>query len=209
MLQGLHSRLVHLGVEQGDRLKELSTANTRLGAWPRRTTDSHKVLTELLAAWPDDDSDAIARSFSRRRRIRDALGELNEHARANLKAGVQHAAIGVEVRGHLSALEGRLTAAQAEQPLTKDWISSLEQEGAGADQAAHRAAATPHADTPAAAPATDRGAAERAPRGSAKVRVDPSDPDAISSFLAQARSALSEQGGKSINVVLTREEDAE
>ena len=26
--------------------------------------------------------------------IRDALGELNEHARANLKAGVQHAAIG-------------------------------------------------------------------------------------------------------------------
>ena len=42
-----------------------------------------------------------------------------------------------------------------------------------------------------------------------KVRVDPNDADAISSFLAQARKALSEQGGKSINVVLAREEDAE
>ena len=42
-----------------------------------------------------------------------------------------------------------------------------------------------------------------------KVRLDSNDADAISSFLAQARKALSEQGGKRINVVLTREEDSE
>ena len=71
VLQGLHSRLVHLGVEQGDRLTELSTANTRLGALAQTTTDSHKVLAELLAAWPDD-------SFGRDSLDRPAGGDASE-----------------------------------------------------------------------------------------------------------------------------------
>ena len=58
--------------------------------------------------------------------IRDALGELNEHARANLaRRGFGHAAVGAEVRAIISsALDGRLAAAQAEQPLTRDWVST-------------------------------------------------------------------------------------
>lgn len=209
VLQALHSRLVHLDVEKGDRLTELSTANTRLGAVAQTTADSHKVLAELLAAWPDDNSDAIRSVVQQADTIRDALGELNEHARANLKAGVQHAAVGVEVRGHLSALEGRLTAAQAEQPLTKDWISSWNKKAQELikrliEQPQHQ---TPTPPQPSQPPIV---APPSAPRVVLlKVRVDPNDADAISSFLAQARRALSEQSGKSINVVLTREEDGE
>jgi hypothetical protein len=206
VLQGLHSRLVHLGVEQGDRLTELSTANTRLGAVAQATTDSHKVLSELLAGWTDDNSDAIRSIVQQAETIRDALGELNEHARAHLKAGVQHAAIGVEVRGHLSALEGRLAAAQAEQPLTKEWISTWNKK---AQELIKRLIEQPQPPTPPEPPQPPI-VAPSAPRVVLlKVRVDPSDADAISSFLAQARKALSDQSGKSINVVLTREEDAE
>ncbi|MBL0197145.1 MAG: hypothetical protein IPQ09_23535 [Myxococcales bacterium] len=165
VLQGLHSRLVHLGVEQGDRLKELSTANTRLGAMAQATTDSHKVLAELLAAWPDDNSDAIRSIVQQAETIRDALGELNEHARANLKAGVQHVAIGTEVRGHLSALEGRMAAAQAEQPLTKDWISTWNKK---AQELIKRLIEQPQppADTSAAAPGRSQPRRAPRPRGS-------------------------------------------
>jgi len=59
VLQGLHERLVHLGVTAGDRLKEVATANTRLAALGQATADSYKVLTELLAVWPDDASDPM------------------------------------------------------------------------------------------------------------------------------------------------------
>jgi len=206
VLQGLHSRLVHLGVEAGDRLKELSTANTRLGAVAQTTTDSHKVLAELLAAWPDDSSDAIRSIVQQAETIRDALGELNEHGRANLKAGVQHPAVGTEVRGHLSALEGRLAAAQAEQPLTKDWVSTWNKK---AQELIKRLIEQPQPQppTPPQPPVVPPPSVPRMVL--LKVRVDPNDADAISSFLAQARKAISEQGTKTINVVLTREEDSE
>src|SRR5262245_60070968 len=90
VVQGLHARLVHLGVDQGARLTELSTANTRLAPLAQSTTDSHKVLSELLAAWPDDASDALRTIVQQAESLRDALAELNEHARTNLKAGINH-----------------------------------------------------------------------------------------------------------------------
>jgi len=207
VLQGLHSRLVHLGVEKGDRLTELSTANTRLGAVAQTTTDSHEVLAELLAAWPDDNSDPIRSIVHEAETIRDALNVLNEHARANLKVGVQHAGIGTEVRGHLGALDGRLAGAEAEQPMTKNWMANWNKKAQELIQQLIEQPQPPTATqrpqplivSPASAPSVVL----------LKVRVDPNDADAISSFLAQARKALSEQSGKSINVVLTREEDSE
>jgi hypothetical protein len=206
VLQGLYSRLVHLGVEQGDRLKELSTANTRLGAVAQATTDSHKVLTDLLAAWPDDNSDAVRSIVQQAETIRDAVGELNENARGNLKAGVQHASIGTEVRGHLGALEGRLAAAQAEQPLTKDWLATWNKK---AQELIKRLIEQPQPPRSTPPPPTPPPPPPPPHAVLLRVRVNPNDADAISSFLAQARKALSEQGTKTINVVLTREEDSE
>lgn len=205
VLQALHTRLVHLGVEQGDRLKELSTANTRLGSLAQSTTDSHKVLTELLAAWPDDASDALRTLVQQAETLRDALGELNEHARGNLKAGVNHPVIGSEVAGQLSSLDGRLAAAQAEQPLTKDWVATWNKK---AQELIKRLIEQPQppqppVGTPQPPQPPVGGGSEVTPRTVLlKKRVNPADADAISDFLAEVRKALTEQGTKPISVVL-------
>jgi hypothetical protein len=207
VLQGLHSRLVHLGVQSGDRLKELSTANTRLGPLAQNTTDTHKVLTELLAAWPDDASDALRTIVQQAESIRDALGELNGHARSNLEAGMKHPVVGTEVRGHLSALDCRIAAAQAEQPLTKDWVTTWNKK---AQELIQRLIEQP----PAQPPVGPTGGGTQppvmpppAPRSVlVKARVNPTDADSISSFLADVRKALTEQGTKPISIALVRTE---
>lgn len=211
VLQALHTRLVHLGVEQGDRLKELSTANARLGPLAQTTTDSHKVLSELLAAWPDDASDALRTIVQQAESLRDALGELNEHARANLKAGMSHPAVGAEVSGHLSALAGRLAAAQAEQPLSKDWISTWNKK---AQELIKRLIEQPQTPQP-PQPPTGGGVQPPVPPPPTpcsvlvKARVNPTDADAISAFLADVRKALTEQGTKPISVALVKTEENE
>jgi HPt (histidine-containing phosphotransfer) domain-containing protein len=68
-------------------------------------------------------SDALRAVVQQARRIRDALAELNEHARTNLKAGVHHPT-SASRSAATSAPRLRLAAAQAEQPLTKDWITT-------------------------------------------------------------------------------------
>jgi hypothetical protein len=210
VLQGLHSRLVHLGVEQGARLTELSTANMRLAPLAQSTTDSHKVLSELLVAWPDDASDALRTIVQQAESLRDALAELNEHARTNLKAGVNHPAVGTEVSGHLSALSSRLEAAQAEQPLSKDWISTWNKK---AQELIKRLIEQPQPQPP--QPPTGGGVQPPGPPPPAprsvlvKARVNPSDPDAVSSFLADVRKTLADQGTKPINIALVRTEENE
>lgn len=205
VMQGLHARLVHLGVAQGERLNELGTANTRLSALAQTTPDSHKILAELLAAWPEEATDSIRSVVQQAEAMREAIGELNDHARLNLKAGIQHPAIGTEARGHLSVLEGRLAASQAQQPLTKDWVLGWNRK---AQDLIQRLIEQPQPPSPGPQPPVPAPPALlRAVL--LKARVDPSDADAVSAFLAQARKALSEQGRKSINIVLVREEDPE
>jgi hypothetical protein len=207
VLQGLHSRLVHLGAQSGDRLKELSTANTRLGPLAQSTTDTHKVLTELLAAWPDDASDALRTIVQQAEGIRDALGELNEHARSNLEAGMKHPLVGTEVRGHLGTLDSRIAAAQAEQPLTKDWVAAWNKK---AQELIQRLIEQP----PVQPPVGPAGGGTQPPVVPPPVprsvlleaRVNPTDANAISSFLADVRKALSEQGTKPISIALVRTE---
>lgn len=219
VLQGLHARLVHLGATSGDRLAELSTANTRLGSLAHDTTDTHKVLTDLLTAWPDDASDALRAIVQQAESIRDALSELNEHARANLKAGVNHPVVGTEVRGHLSALESHLTSAQAEQPLTKDWIGTWNKQ---AQTLINRLIEQPQPSPGAGSPPPTVGAVQPTtpepvaapqvpPRGAVLLKrtVDPSDPDAISDFLGEVRKALATQGKEVIRIALVRTEESE
>jgi hypothetical protein len=206
VIQGLHSRLVNLGADQGERLKELSTANSRLAPLAEATTDSHKVLTELLAAWPDDASDALRTLVQQAENIRDALGDLSGHAITNLKAGFKHATIGNEVQEHLSALDGRLGAPQAEQPLTKDWVSTWNKKAQDLIKRLIEQAPPPQSPPLSQLPVTP---SPGPPRVIFKARLDPQDADAISTFLGQARKALAEQGNKPISVVLLREEDVE
>ncbi len=207
VLQGIHQRLVNLGADKGDRLKEIATANTRLGALAQNTTDSFKVLSDLLALWPDDAADGLRAVVQQAEAIRDALGELNDHARSSLQAGMNHSVVGVEVREHLASLDGRLTATQAEQPLTKDWVQTWNKK---AQQLIHKLIEQP-VQPPVTPPQPPLPPQPPVPPRSVllKSRVNVADADAVSRFLAQVRKALSDEGDKSINVALVREEDHE
>jgi hypothetical protein len=123
VLHGLHDRLVHLGVEGGARLAELAEASARLAPLVARTSDSYPALSDLLARWPDAPDDPLRGLVHGVEAIRDALGALNENARKNLRAGAQHPTLGERVRDHLAALDRRLAAAQAEQPLDRAWVA--------------------------------------------------------------------------------------
>ena len=200
VLQGIHQRLVNLDAE-GDRIKEIATANTRLGALALTTTDSHKVVSELLVAWPDDASDALRGLVQQAEVIRDALGEVNEHTRKSLTAGANHAVVGVEVREHLSSLEVRLAAPQSDQPLTKDWVQTWNMKAQQLILKLIEQPAPPPVQPP-RPPAACRAVL-------LKSRISVGDPDAVSRFLAQVRKVLADEGDKNINVALVREEDHE
>lgn len=222
VLQGLHLRLVHLGIDKADRLTELASANTRLGALDLATNDSFKVLSGLLAAWPDEGADPLRALVQQAESIRDALGELNEHARKNLQAGAVHSVLGSEVRDHLSALDGRLAAGQVEKPLTRDWVKTW---NGTAQQLIHRMLEQPAA--PAVAPpppvpsalAARQVAATTGPGPAAPppdptdvlctARLNPRDPDAVTKFLGDVRRALGKLGDGPVQVTLVRREDAE
>ncbi|MDC0721695.1 DUF6079 family protein [Nannocystis bainbridge] len=205
VLQALHQRLINLGIESGARLEDLAAANTRLAPLAQATTDSHKVLSELLAQWPDDPSDRLRAVVQQCEALRDALVEINEHARDALKAGANHPALGVEVSDHLAALDARIAAAEAEQPITKTWILGWNQR---AQELVHRLIAQPPI-TPKPPPPPPPQPEPTKAKILLKQRLNPGDPDAVSSFLAQVRRALANQSEASIQIVLAREEDAE
>ena len=206
VLQGLHQWLVRLGIEEGGRLKEIATANARLAPLAEATTDSFKVLTELLAFWSDDASDPLRAVVQQAVAVRDALGELNEHARTHLNAGVNHPAVGAEVRDHLGALTQRLTAAQAEQPVTLDWVKTWNRK---AQQLIQQLIEQPTPPTPEPPSRPGEPVVPRPPVSAVllEIQFDPGDPDAVTSFLAQVRNVLTAQAGHTISVVLVRRED--
>ena len=119
-----------------------------------------------------------------------------------------------DINDHLAALDGRLAAAQSEQPLSKDWISAWNKK---AQELIKRLIEQPQPPL-----ATERsvsgggGAAQPpgrptpAPRSVlAKARIDPTDATTIASFLAEVREAIAAQGAKPINVALVRIEENE
>lgn len=212
VLQGLHARLVHLGVTGGDRKEELATANARLAALERPSTDSHAVLTQLLAEWPDEPSDPLRSVVADAEAVRDVLGDLNEHARTHLAAGVHHPAIGVEVADHLAQLDARLTAAQAEQPLTKEWVRTWNQRAQALIKQLIEQPTAPTSpqppDAPSGQPIPPSPTSLPAPRVElVKRRFNPQDSDAVASFLEEVRAALAEERDATVGFVVVREED--
>jgi hypothetical protein len=201
VLQRLHDRLVKLDVDAGERLKDLSEANARLAALGQPTSDSHKVLTELLSVWPDNPADPVRSIVHEAESILAALGDLNEHARANLTAGTQHVVFGAEVHEHLGTLASRLAAAQAAQPLTREWILSWNKTA----QDLTRKLIEQPAPTPTPVPL---------PRQPArlvlcKARLNPGDAAAVAAFMKEVGSALAKAGSGSISLKLIQEEDSE
>jgi len=208
VLRALHERLVKLGIDAGARKDQLSEAHTRLAPLDERTTDSFKVLSDLLNKWPGDSSDPHRSLAAGAESLRDALSELNEHARGNLKAGVGHAEVGSDVASHLATLTDRLSAAEAEKPLTKTWIQEWNKR---AQELIKALIAQPTGPAPGVVP--ERGPQPPAPEPQppvtailAEAQLDPSNTDAVDKFLATARAAIEKLPGKT-TVRLVRGDD--
>jgi ribosomal 50S subunit-associated protein YjgA (DUF615 family) len=206
-LQTVHQMLAKLDVRGGDRLAELASANARLAPLAQTTTDSQKVLTELLAEWPDDAADTLRALVQGIDAIREALSDLNENARKNLRAGANHATLGSDVKAHLERLETRLAAAQAEQPLNKSWIQEWNK---GAQGLVHRlieAVPPPVVVTP-VVPVVPVVVPPVVPLPTLfERRLNPTDGDAVSEFIAEVRHVFSELADHDVHVALVRLED--
>jgi hypothetical protein len=123
-LMGLHERIVSLGGEKGARAQELALANQRLSPLAQTTTDSFKMLGDLLAAWPDDGGDPLRSLVQQAASIRDALSDLDEHVRSLLESGKTNPSVGPEAVDHLAQLDALLAAKQAEQPLARERVTA-------------------------------------------------------------------------------------
>jgi hypothetical protein len=155
----------------------------------------------LLSVWPDNPADPVRSIVHEAESILAALGDLNEHARANLTAGTQHVVFGAEVHEHLGTLASRLAAAQAAQPLTREWILSWNKTA----QDLTRKLIEQPAPTPTPVPL---------PRQPArlvlcKARLNPGDAAAVAAFMKEVGSALAKAGSGSISLKLIQEEDSE
>ena len=222
-LQGLHQRLVHLGVAKGDRLAEVATANARLAPLAQNTTDSHKMLVELLAQWPEQADDPILGVVQSAALVRGVILDVDEEARKNLAVGMDHPDLGVAVGDHLAQLERHLACSEREMPITKkgilDWNERakalvrelLKQPVAKPVQIEYP---TPPIDpgTPGSGfkKTTDPTSTDPPSNGKSVLlieTVDVDDGDALSIFIARVRDALEGQGGAgAIRVALVREE---
>jgi len=207
VLQGLHERLVHLGVESGNRLTEISSANSRLAALALATTDSHQVMTELLAAWPDDASDPLRAVVQQAEVLREALGEIDEHACSNLKAGVNHPSVGPEIEAHLAALMGTLSAAQTERPIDGAWVEVWNIKAREFIRRLIEARPEPTVEPTALPP---RGKTPEPPPPELRaVLIDeylnPKDAKAVERFLDRVRNAIAEQPGPRLHLVVREE----
>ncbi len=202
-LQALHKRLVNLGLAPCPRLTEVAAANDRLAPLARPSTDSYRVLTDLLAAWPEgEEPGPLLKIVHEASDILEALGELSENDWSNLKSGREHPSVGPDAESHLASLEQRLTASQSEQRLTRDWVRAWNEKAAELVKRLIVVSPPPNPPEPPAPPGPEPG------RVLIAERLNPSDADAVSDFLAQVRRALAELGDTSVRIVLLREDEA-
>ena len=195
VLQALHHRVVTLGGEKGARAHEFAQANQRLSPLAQTTTDSFKVLTDLLASWPDDAADPVRVLVQQSEPVRDALADIDVHNRSLLETGKNHPIAGGDVTDHLAQLESRLAAKQAEQPLTREWVNDWNNKSRAITlRLIQRTEDTPK-------PKADLVDLKQTPLV-LRERVDPTDKASVDAFLAKVKTALAKIDKKSVTLVI-------
>lgn len=210
-LQGLHANLVELGVQDGERLKELHDANLRLAALARSTTDSFAVLKEFVDAWPNETTDPLRHVVSKAAGLVAALEKLDRNSRQLLLNARGHAKHGPEVAGLLDSLLEMLSASEAAGRLSStaitDWnrkahaltlkIVGSPEGGDKGDGDKDGKGDTDGKDVPGA----------KVPKAVLERRVDLSNADEVGAFLGELRQKLKEVGRKPGQVRVTWTED--
>jgi hypothetical protein len=171
------------------------------------TTDSFKVLSELLAQWPDDESAPLRQVVRGAAAIRDAQGQLNKNALHNLESGTNHPEVGAAASDHVAALKDRLGSPQAQAPLTSEWVKSWND---GAQELIKKLIARPDPPEPPPPPPPDDPPPPPEPSATlCETLLDLSEPAAIDAFVEEVRAALQSLSGSAVRVRLVCEEDGD
>jgi hypothetical protein len=207
-LSGVYERLWHLGVEGGPRRDEIAMANERLGPLAQQTTDSYGVLTGLLGKWPDRADDPVRAVVQGIEQAREALASLDDRARDHLAKGRGHAAVGALVANHLDALVAYVTAASAERPLTKAWVTGWNRH---AEELISQLIAAPlPAPGPVPPGPLPPGPVTPAPppdRVLHDAKISLTNKAAVSDLVSTLKTKLERAVGGKVRVVITREDD--
>jgi len=213
VLQGFHARLVELGAAGGARITDVATANARLAPLAQTTTDSHKMLSELLSAWPDEGTDSagpldpIRAVVQQASLLREAVGELNVNSRSNLTAGGNHSIVGADVVAHLDSLEARLAAPEQELPLNMEWAKDWNKKAQGLIQRLLEQPAGAMSATVSTKLSVGANVQAAPNRVLFKGHVDPSDAESVAAFLGEIKKALGTQAKTRIHVSVVREDE--
>jgi len=195
-LQGLHTLLAGFEVEEGARAQDVKEANARLAPLAREGSDSFDLLTELLAKWPDDGDDPLRKLVMEAATLRDAVSEIDETARTNLRAGVKHAEHGQSVREHLDKLDRLLSSRDHERPLTKSGAAEWNRQ---AQEWVHKLIEIIYEPTPTPTPdPTEKMPTSVLVRD--REKLDLGDPDAVGLFVGALRTDLTALGADLVRV---------
>ncbi|MBI2893932.1 MAG: hypothetical protein HYY06_10300 [Deltaproteobacteria bacterium] len=203
-LQGLHERLGQLGVETGARPNEIAEANARLAPLVESTSDSHKVLLALLAKWPSEADDPVRAVVQQVEGIRHALDGLDDGARNNLERARGHSPLGPRVSAHLDSLASHLGAANAQCPLTREWMGTW---NAGAQALIAELITAPPEPPEPPGPRPPTPAPVPPSRQVFSATVNAGDARAVAEALEKARRKLAELKKGRVHVSITREDD--
>lgn len=206
LLSGLHESLVELGAAGSPRIEELAEANQRLAPLVERTSDSYRVLNQLLARWPEDDvqNEALFEVLEQAETLQSALSEIDRPARRHLEAATSHATLGSAIQGHLEALARRLAGPSGKEPLTRESVQRWNKEAQGLIQQALALAPveSPKAPPPPPVEPPQPPVSAEAVAPLLAKTVDPADGDQVTAFLADVRKVLQALGPGAIPVAL-------
>jgi hypothetical protein len=138
----LHAKLVTLGADGSDRQAEVKALLEKLAPLVKTGTDSHKLLTEWLAGWPEEGKDDSLRAALRAVTANnEALDELDATSRGHLLKA-RNSRFAARIVAVLDELDERLRAREQVRPLrtedierfnkaARQIVSDLLEEGGG------------------------------------------------------------------------------
>lgn len=190
-IQSLHKRLVELHgseVKDDDRRRELRAAQDRLAPLVKPGTESHVLLSELAAAWPDDAGDPLRAVVRDLARMADALDALSTSDRNLLLRG--RTSHGERVEPLLGELEELLSTSESARPLRRSDVESWNAKAHDLASMLISHPTPPPQPIPKASPPEAKPAPAEEVLARLSTTVHPHDGDELGEFLGALRKQL-------------------